>query len=791
MESLPSSSPPTTGLHRLPSLWPALLLAAGIWLGESFAPSLMVVAACWLLIIFLLIVISQFQSHWQLSWRLCALAVPLLTGMLIILMFGRTLELKRAYVDQSSSPVALAGVTLEPGRLVSGWYGAPDRLEFAFRVRAEKRGAGVDWRKASYRVIAVVENPGGLRVEGGQGLAMAARLEPLTGYANPGGFDWREYHGRRLIAGTARVEDGAHLRLVPRLSSDQRFPDLRRLAAMVQSRLRELHERFYPDPVVRSVADAVLLGERRGLSGSLRGWFTGSGTVHVLVVSGLHLGFIAAALYLLLAALLGRGYASASTACAILLGYALATGARPPVMRAWLLVSFALFALPARRQRSVLNSLSVAFILLLLVNPSWLADAGFQLSFAAVAGIGVGMPVLERFTRGRDWWKVWFWRWLFRLVAVCTVAQLAVAPLVAYHFGRFTPVAFIANPPVVLLAALAVPGGFLADLAALCWFDAGQAVAGVVSHLFSAMIALARWFSSFGWSSLEVPLPGLDDLALCWLALWLAMMFAAGRKRYAGGLLIVLLAWLNLALWRPVAGAFSDSLEVTFLDLGKMTCPVVRLPGGAVLLADPSGGGRLSRWSARQLAGGYLRRHHAGRLDWLLVRGEGVSRWRWVRTILDDFRPGALILTRADQFGGSTAGMLAYCSQRKIALRLATTADTLNEGGAKLFFSGGGGGDGANIPVIEYRGRTMLLSGESGTQRALELMRSFAGKAAVVTELATVPAGARGAPAGNLWIVSAGRVDPGEKTAKVLETGRTGAVRFTLDRDGITVKQSR
>ena len=156
-----------------------------------------------------------------------------------------------------------------------------------------------------------------------------------------------------------------------------------------------------------------------------------------------------------------------------------------------MLVSFALFALPSARQRAVLNSLALAFLLLLLANPSWLSDAGFQLSFAAVAGIGMGMPVIERFTQGRDWWKVRFWRWLFRLTTVCAVAQLAVAPLVAYHFGRFTPVAFIANPPVVMLAGFAVLCGFLADLVALFWFEAGLVLAMVVSYLLVAMVALA------------------------------------------------------------------------------------------------------------------------------------------------------------------------------------------------------------------------------------------------------------------------------------------------------------
>ncbi len=779
-------SPPSAGLHHLPALWPALLLAAGIWLGNLPGLSLIAAATCWLLLVLFLLVISQYQSRRIVLWRLCSFATLVLTGILLTLLFGRTLACKRAYIDAATGPVALAGMALEPGRIIPGWYGAPDRLEFGLQVQAQKRGGANGWREASYRVVALVENPGDLRVDGGQYLTLAVELEPLTGYANPGGFDWRQYSGRRMIAGMARVRDGTHVRLPPAHVSFFSFTSVRRLAAMVHTRLYELHGRLYPDPLIRSVADAILLGDRRALDSRLRGWFTQSGTVHVLVVSGLHLGFIAAVVYLLLGMLLGRGYVSAALACAVLLGYALATGGRPPVMRAWLLVSFALFALPARRQRAVLNSLAVAFMLLLLANPSWLSDAGFQLSFAAVAGIGMGMPVIERFTSGRDWWKVRLWRWLFRLVAVCAVAQLAVAPLVAYHFGRFTPVAFIANPPVVLLAGLAVLGGFLADMTALIWFEAGQLLALAVTYILAVMTALARWFSSLSWSSLEAPLPGLVDLVLCWLALWMVIKLAEGGRRFAGMLVLVLLVWLNLAGWRPVVSSLANSMEVTFLDLGRMTCPVARFPGGAVLLADPSGSGALSSWSARQLAGPYLRRHHAGRLDWLLVRGEGPTRWRWVRALLEDFSPGTLILTRANQFGGFDTEIRAYCARRGIDVRLATATDTLMVNGAKLYFS-----DPGMIPVLACHGQAVLLSGGSSVKETLELKENLADQTLAVTELAAVPSGAGRLLMDGSWVITAGGGGSGDNKSNVLETGRTGAVRFKMTGGGITAKWSR
>lgn len=752
-------------LHRLPALWLALLLAAGIQLQQLMVLPLNLLGSLWLALAALLMLAASIRPRSGPAQQAGAIILILLTGSLSSLLFNQTLDIKRRFADTNGETIAVQGWVCAPPRKLEGRYGSAGRLECDLDIIAEKRPGDSGWQRASYRLHVYIHNPGNLEIAGGDHLALAAVLIPSTGYANPGGFDWREYWGRRFVAGEGRVADGNNVRHLPGGS----WPGVRGLAARLQARLLSLHQILYPDPEVRAVAGAILLGDRRGLDRATRNWFARSGTIHVLVVSGLHLGFIAGVVYLLFTLALGRGFAAAALTSAVLLVFALATGARPPVVRAWLLVSFAMFALPAGRTRVLMNSLAMAFAVLLLINPSWLHDPGFQLSFAAVAGIGLVMPHVEsRFAR-RDWWSSRAYRWAFRLVAVSVVAQLSVAPLLAWHFNSFSLAAFVANPPVVAIAGLVVVGGFAADMAGLLWLGAGKFMAFWVALPLEAMTTVARWFSGFGWSQLRVDSPGVGGVLCCWAALLFVARLIGGERRYAGRILIIALLWLNLSVWTPLLHTVRQRVEVTFLDLGEATSPVIRFPGGETMLADQTGRSGPGNWVAGELIAPYLYRHQGGRLDYLLLRGRGS--WAWTSRIIRQFRPRAVIVSSAALPEETRSRLPDYCHRRAIELRKATPADTMTCGRATMYLNAPGG-----LPVIEYAGQRVLLAGEAhGVQ---EDKIEFA----IVESLESWPE------------IHGWRVTPfgkDENNGRVLVTSRRGATAFILSGDGVRVRTER
>jgi len=197
-----------------------------------------------------------------------------------------------------------------------------------------------------------------------------------------------------------------------------------------------------------AVVAAMTLGDKSAMTSGLREVYAVSGASHVLALSGLHLGIIYMVLTLLVVGRRWR-YATQLLAIAGIWAFALLVGLPASVLRAAIMITaFALLSLPGRG-RSSLNALALAAFIILTVSPDSLYDVGFQLSFAAMLGILLIQPLLERLLR-REWLmehRVAHWAW--GLATVSVAAQMGTAPLVAYYFGRFSTWFLLTNLVVI------------------------------------------------------------------------------------------------------------------------------------------------------------------------------------------------------------------------------------------------------------------------------------------------------------------------------------------------------
>ena len=198
----------------------------------------------------------------------------------------------------------------------------------------------------------------------------------------------------------------------------------------------------------------MVLGDKSALTQDLKEVYAVTGASHVLALSGLHLGIV----YCLLSLLLG-GRKLFTMHCSLLtiLGiwtYVFLVGMPISVVRSALMLSlYALLALGYRDKMSV-NTLAFAAIVLLLVNPLSLFDVGFQMSFMAVFSILVWVPLLMGVFPADYLLSHRLLRWFWSMVAVSLAAQIGVAPLIAYYFGRFSTWFLLTNFIVVPAATL-------------------------------------------------------------------------------------------------------------------------------------------------------------------------------------------------------------------------------------------------------------------------------------------------------------------------------------------------
>ena len=225
----------------------------------------------------------------------------------------------------------------------------------------------------------------------------------------------------------------------------------------------------YSDDDTASLLSALILGDRTHIDQDLRESFANVGVIHVLAVSGLHVGYVLIILLLIVKSLRIRwGWDKLFVVTGLIL-FTILSGGRPSVIRASIMASFYIFAPVLNRKPNAWNIIATAAFLILIVNPNSIFDLGFQLSFTAVMSIIYFYNLFNRILPDRmkvSNIKNNIARFFWGLLLVSFSAQLGTIPIIAYYFGRIPLIAIVANLIIIPLI-----GGFVAlGLAKLIFF---------------------------------------------------------------------------------------------------------------------------------------------------------------------------------------------------------------------------------------------------------------------------------------------------------------------------------
>ena len=210
-----------------------------------------------------------------------------------------------------------------------------------------------------------------------------------------------------------------------------------------------------------ALLNTLLLGKRSDLDENIYQQYVDAGAVHILAISGLHVGIITALLLLLLQKMPNLGFYRPLRYFILLAGlwtFALMAGASPSVLRATIMFSFVGLGTLIRRKQGRFDALMLSMLFLLLINPYYLYDVGFQLSYAAVFSIMKFYPIM------RKWWQPEnkYIRWIWSLFLVGLSAQIVVLPISLYYFHQFPILFFVSNLVVVPLLQPILIGGIIA-----------------------------------------------------------------------------------------------------------------------------------------------------------------------------------------------------------------------------------------------------------------------------------------------------------------------------------------
>ncbi len=410
----------------------------------------------------------------------------------------------------------------------------------------------------------------------GARLVVRGRLEPFDVARNPDEPSEAQIERERGL--DARL-DGAEILSVGAQSADTPVSRLARAHAWAHAQLRDR----LGEPAA-SVVAGELWGERSALPPALRTEFQETGTVHVLVTAGLHLGAVAALCAALLAAFALPRWATCAAAIVLVWVFVWWSGAQLPAVRAATMATVALTARACGRATLSWNALAVAALAVTFVRPASVATASFALSFSCVGAIFTSAGPLERWIEAR----IALPDRIREALVLSVATQIGIWPLGAATFLQFTPYAVAANFAVVPCVAATMALG--AMQLALAWCaPLAQAVANCNSWLLAWMLAVVQTISALPGAAIAMtPAP-----AWCIAAYDAAMLTAPALWQRGARTLAVAALTLSaiLVLWPPRTA--EQRLRITVLDVGQADAIVIQTPRGHALLVDA--GGRLER----------------------------------------------------------------------------------------------------------------------------------------------------------------------------------------------------
>ncbi len=281
-------------------------------------------------------------------------------------------------------------------------------------------------------------------------LIAKGKLGEIEAPKNPKAFNYRRYLFFQNIHYQSFIKPG-DWKLLDRNHGNF----LLRTAFKLRSRFLQILKKHLPAENEFSVGSALILGYKDEITDEIRAAYAGTGAMHVLAVSGLHLGLIFLIINALLGLIKAHGRLWEWTKAVILFvsiwTFALLTGASPSAQRAATMLSFLIIGLALNRTTNSYNTLAASAFFLLLFNPYLVTSVGFQLSYLAVTGIVFFQPKITA------WWKIKskFGNYLWQLAAVSVAAQLMTLPLLLFYFHQF-PIYFWLSGLVVVPAAAGI-----------------------------------------------------------------------------------------------------------------------------------------------------------------------------------------------------------------------------------------------------------------------------------------------------------------------------------------------
>lgn len=529
-------------------------------------------------------------------------------------------------------------------------------------------------------------------------------IKPVRNFMNPGAFDYEKFLKLKAIYGTAYT-DSRKIKILTR-------PDQVRFFSCLIRKIEKLRTEYYyfilnhtnrsnPGKILAS----LVTGKKEVLCSDVRDLFSKAGISHLLAISGLHLSIVSTLFFYLfyqclsvIPALLiaGRSKKLAGILTLVpLIGYAIFSGFSPSTQRAFLMISVLLFSFVSEKEKDILSSLSVAGILILLMDSSALFSISFQLSFIAVMFIICGVSLLKKnifFKKKSFVLKQNLFAKMGLMICVSFFAGLGTLPLTAHYFNMASSISLISNLIFIPVIGFVVLPLGLISLVCFSWLPSlAVFIIHVCSTLISFSITACEWLVCIPFSWSRTITLQWSEIAAIYLGI-ISVFFLLKGYRKSPAVLLVLSFVLVMSNASNVSlkKAVPENLTITIIDVGQGNSALIQTLDGKNILVDGGGFSDISSFdTGRYIIGPFLWQKRIRSIESVILTHPDSDHLNGLIFILQNFQVDTLIKNADKRNSEKYTALINTCKERNIRIfNPLTQGKYLDFGTARLIFYG-------------------------------------------------------------------------------------------------------
>ena len=547
------------------------------------------------------------------------------------------------------------------------------------------------------------------------------KASQVNTFSTPGSFNYKKHLAGKSILLKGWIDSPINVLKVQTVKSSAHISKITSLLHFPE-RIRHLIANFLDKTLTqpsRGLYKAILIGDRSDIPPPVLENFTSAGCIHILAISGMHMGLLAIITISVLTWLLKCSTwlllhinvrkVAVSMALLPLIIYAFIAGFNIPVLRALLMTIIFILAIIFDRPENLANHILLAALLILAWKPSAIFTASFQLSFSAVISIALIYPLLHNLlfenphyslsgitkphpvlnsppAEPRHTIPTKFLKWLLAGISLTTAAMLGTLPLLLFHFNRVSLIAPLTNllvEPLICFWSLNV--GIIASL----FIPLAPTIAGFFFKVGSLGLTISErvcaFFTTLPYASLRLPTPSLLEIILFYIFILSTVMFfhlEITKKRFC--LIIALFSFIWLltapAISRITHNA-STTTSVSILDVGHGSAILLQLPHNKNILIDGGGAGSENFNIGERIIGPFLWKKQLSHLDAVVISHPHADHYNGLAFILTHFHPKVLWVNGMAGRDPEYQHLLDLANKLDIAIKIPKTDDMLFRSG--------------------------------------------------------------------------------------------------------------